>query len=353
MLAGRCSFWMRNRRGFWHHWNNFVREFRSRYYPATYEEDLDTQNLGQRQHEGEAIDDYVEELQTLMRGRGDFLVSHQLQRLYKNLLPQYKLYIREAEIYLVDDLLKLARQYERIKSEEKSAQQRQWAAKQEEPRPSCTCEKDQKRTTDKAAVVRNRNQLQLELESQFDNRLYTTVEVADHQYRALLDTGAESNYLSLATFASLEAAGCARRTPTERGVILANGTAARLYGKVEINLKVSQEVLPKVMTIMEGLSPKFLFGMQFLQEHRVKIDTGTRTVVWEPQSREKSTSTTQKTGKAGGREIKSGAAAIDMQGKCPQPQETHVFMLVCVRDVWLNALVDTGAESSYVSGEAA
>ncbi|XP_039276023.1 DNA damage-inducible protein 1-like [Nilaparvata lugens] len=208
-------------------------------------------------------------------------------------------------------------------------------------------------TTDKAAVVRTRNQLQVEPESQFDNRLYTTVEVAGHQYRALLDTGAESNYLSLATFASLEAAGCARRTLTERGVILANGTAARLYGKVEINLKVGQELLPTVMTIMEGLSPEFLFGMQFLQEHRVKIDTRTCTVEWEPQPREKSAPTTQKTVRARGREMKSGAAAIDMQGKCPQPQETHVFMLVRVQDVWLNALVDIGAESSYVSGEAA
>ncbi|XP_039297962.1 uncharacterized protein K02A2.6-like [Nilaparvata lugens] len=252
------------------------------------------------------------------------------KRLYKNLSPLYKLYIREAEVYTIDDLLHLARQYERIKFAEKSAQQSQRAVEQEEvrkqtkprqettttqrrseqppegplcwqckkvghwrsecpevslcskcgkPQPNCSCEREQKKTSDKTTVVKTRLQIQLEPELQDDSRLSATVEIGDRQYSALLDTGAESNYISSEAFNSLEAV---EREPVQRGAAMANGVAARLRGGVIINLKVGRISLSTKLTIMDGLSPDILLGMEFLREHRVKIDPYSRSVEWDP-----------------------------------------------------------------------
>ncbi|XP_039295403.1 uncharacterized protein LOC120353925 [Nilaparvata lugens] len=238
--------------------------------------------------------------------------------------------MREAEVYNTDDLLHLARQYERIKFEEKSAQQRQRAVKQEEvrkqtkprqettttrrrseqppegpvcwqckkvghwrsecpeaslcskcgkPRPNCSCEREQKKTSDKTAVVKTRLQIQLEPELQDDNRLFTIVKIGDRQYSALLDTGAESNYISSKAFNSLEAV---EREPVQRGAVMANGAAARLRGDVITNLKIGRISLSTTLTTMDGLSPDVLLGMEFLREHRVKIDPYSRSVEWDP-----------------------------------------------------------------------
>jgi hypothetical protein len=91
LLRGKPVLWMRNNRHQWRQWYQFVQDFKARYYPKSYEEDLDSRIIARRQVEGESIDEFAEDLQTLIRRRGSFDERTLFNRVYQNLLPRYKL----------------------------------------------------------------------------------------------------------------------------------------------------------------------------------------------------------------------------------------------------------------------
>lgn len=100
LLRGKASLWAWNDRSTWHMWDDFVRAFRRRCFPAVYTEDLVSQIVAHRQKDREPIYDYVEELQILIWRRGDHTPGMELSRQYKNLQPEYKLaYLFVMESY--------------------------------------------------------------------------------------------------------------------------------------------------------------------------------------------------------------------------------------------------------------
>ena len=60
---------------------------------------------------------YITELQTLIRRHGNLSREQQLSWLYRNLLPEYRQYIRRGDFHDAASLSKIAREYELLKRE--------------------------------------------------------------------------------------------------------------------------------------------------------------------------------------------------------------------------------------------
>jgi len=63
-------------------------------------------------------------MMTLMRRAGGFSSAEQLKRIYDNMHPDYKLYVRISDIGSINELQIRAREYEEIEQEKREAQKR-------------------------------------------------------------------------------------------------------------------------------------------------------------------------------------------------------------------------------------
>lgn len=116
LLKEKVLLWYRNNQGQWRTWGDFVKSFKSQYLPPRFhfwlEEEIRNRTQGQR----ESATEYVTSIQTLMRRHGKFSLQEQLERIYENLKPEYKLYIRRKDFLTLNELLLLAEEYEAVQS---------------------------------------------------------------------------------------------------------------------------------------------------------------------------------------------------------------------------------------------
>lgn len=122
LLKDAPLLWYRSNNRHWRTWQDFVNEFRTYYFPVNYLEDLEADISRRLQRPGEPVTTYLTDLQTLIRRHGKIPPSEELRWLYRNMLPEYKLYIRKDEIDNTPTLAAKMREYEDLQRAIKASQ---------------------------------------------------------------------------------------------------------------------------------------------------------------------------------------------------------------------------------------
>ncbi|KMQ87934.1 hypothetical protein RF55_12658 [Lasius niger] len=122
LLKGDTLLWCRNNRDDWGTWEEFCRDFRLRYLPPNFQEQLEREIFERRQREGEKFANYTDAVTTLMRRAGGFARERRLERIYANMRAEYKLYIRRTDIRSLTELTTRAAEYEDLERERREEQ---------------------------------------------------------------------------------------------------------------------------------------------------------------------------------------------------------------------------------------
>ena len=120
LLKGQALLWHRNNRAAWANWKDFEESFRLYYIPFHSENDLEEEIQQRKQKPGEPASEYITEIQTLIRRYGQLSPARQLERIHRNLLPEYREFIRRNSCVTVTALLQTAIEYEGILRDKKT-----------------------------------------------------------------------------------------------------------------------------------------------------------------------------------------------------------------------------------------
>jgi len=93
LLRGDALLWYRNNCDQWQSWDDFGTDFREYYLPRRYRTKLVRKIQNRLQTASEPYRKFATELTTLMRRAGGYTASDQLDTLYENMHPRYRLYI--------------------------------------------------------------------------------------------------------------------------------------------------------------------------------------------------------------------------------------------------------------------
>lgn len=120
LLKGKAIMWYRYNRRHWQFWEDFENDLKQFFLPVNldrqFEDDIRNRTQGAREN----AHDYITGLQTLIRRYGKMSFNSEIDRLYMNLRPEYRRYIRRHEIRNVSDLIRLTNEFELIICTEKS-----------------------------------------------------------------------------------------------------------------------------------------------------------------------------------------------------------------------------------------
>ena len=114
LLKGETLLWYRNNRDDWTSWADFDRALRMQFLPRRYQAALRREVTDRRQKPGEKFAKYATELLTLMRRAGGITREEQIERVYENMQPEYKIYVRYDEAASLAELQARASEYEDI-----------------------------------------------------------------------------------------------------------------------------------------------------------------------------------------------------------------------------------------------
>jgi len=117
LISGEPLLWYRNNREFWENWEDFVTAFRLSYLPHN-NTALDREIRDRVQRPNEPFRTYATELQTMMRRLGGLSAAQQIDRIYENMRPTYRRYIRRSEVKQVGELIYLVTEQESIERAE-------------------------------------------------------------------------------------------------------------------------------------------------------------------------------------------------------------------------------------------
>lgn len=112
LLKDTALLWYRNNKDFWSGFTDFLRDFQMQYFPPGYTMQLDDEIRKRTQGEGEPFRNYVVAISTLIRRRGGFTERDRLDRIYTNMHPNYKLYVRRRDFANLAGLMKITEEYE-------------------------------------------------------------------------------------------------------------------------------------------------------------------------------------------------------------------------------------------------
>lgn len=114
IFKGNALLWWRNNHALWRNYREFIRDFENQFLPPGYYRNLDREIQERTQGEQEPCRSFVVAISTLIRRRGGFSEAAGLERMYQNLKPEYKFYIRRHEVRTVSDLVTKAEEYEAL-----------------------------------------------------------------------------------------------------------------------------------------------------------------------------------------------------------------------------------------------
>ncbi|XP_057334391.1 trichohyalin-like [Microplitis mediator] len=114
LLRDKAIHWYRNNKRDWISWEDFTSDLKSFFLPPGREIELEEQIRNRVQRETEIAKEYATSLQTLMRRHGQMTSQAKLARLYQNLRPEYRRYIKRTEFTNVPELLQLAGEFEQL-----------------------------------------------------------------------------------------------------------------------------------------------------------------------------------------------------------------------------------------------
>ena len=117
LLQGPALAWYRNNKQTWESWDDFLDCFKQFYLPSDFLFHLEEQIAGRKQRPRERGRDYVLEMQTLIRRHGNISPTMALKRIYRNLLPEYRQFIRLSDFHSVGGLVGRIEEYEVLAKE--------------------------------------------------------------------------------------------------------------------------------------------------------------------------------------------------------------------------------------------
>ena len=117
VFQGQALAWYRNNRNNWESWEDFLRDFNEFFLPRDYEFFLEDKIANRKQKPQETGREYVLEMQTLLRQYGKTPMRAGLKRIYNNLLPQYRHYIRSSDFDSINELLVKIQEFEDLLKE--------------------------------------------------------------------------------------------------------------------------------------------------------------------------------------------------------------------------------------------
>lgn len=112
LLKDQALLWQRNNKDLWNTFTDFERDFESQYLPPSYKLRLDDEIRRRTQGDQELVKQYVVAISTLIRRRGGYSETERLERIYMNMRPEYRLYVKRKDFTTIGELVRLAEEYE-------------------------------------------------------------------------------------------------------------------------------------------------------------------------------------------------------------------------------------------------
>ncbi|XP_030752316.1 uncharacterized protein LOC115879552 isoform X2 [Sitophilus oryzae] len=137
VLQGEAALWYRNNRVNYRTWEEFTKEFKIFYYPVNYEVDLEVKISRRVQRHNESVTAYITDLQTLIRRHGSISPNQELQWLYRNLLPEFRQYVRRGDFHDISSFSRITKEFELLNQELRRSS-RTFTSSDVEPRPNST-----------------------------------------------------------------------------------------------------------------------------------------------------------------------------------------------------------------------
>ncbi|CAH1105532.1 unnamed protein product [Psylliodes chrysocephalus] len=106
-LKGKAILWYRNNNRYWDIWDDFIKDF-TNFFTTSY--NVEKSYPESYKKNSVKIQDYVIEIQTLVRRHKNFDFQEVLNRIYTNMRPEYKLYIKSRDVSSVGEFIKQAPQ---------------------------------------------------------------------------------------------------------------------------------------------------------------------------------------------------------------------------------------------------
>lgn len=112
LFYGPALLWYRNNKDAWRGYADFRRLFDLYFFPAGYYQNLQEEIRKRTQGEHENFRDFVVAISTLVRRSGTFSEHNQLELIYGNMRPEYKLMVRRSDFRTLEELISRAEDYE-------------------------------------------------------------------------------------------------------------------------------------------------------------------------------------------------------------------------------------------------
>ncbi|XP_030751011.1 uncharacterized protein LOC115878604 [Sitophilus oryzae] len=183
VLQGEAALWYRNNRVNYRTWEEFTGEFKIFYYPVNYEVDLEAKISRRVQRHNESVTAYITDLQTLIRRHGSISLNQELQWLYRNLLPEFRQYVRRGDFHDISSFSRITKEFELL-NQELQRSSRTYAPSDVEARPNNTPRRD-RLENEHAGARSNLMVIQSQSPSQSKQRhVSVTPRVSRYPYRA-------------------------------------------------------------------------------------------------------------------------------------------------------------------------
>ena len=115
LLKEGALLWYRNNNRQWQTWKGFKDDFLKFFLPPRYFEGLDDEIRRRQQKPRESFKDFVIALQNMMRHAG-YSPEQQVDRIFRNCLVDYQMYIRRRDFNSLGELIQMAEDFEVIRS---------------------------------------------------------------------------------------------------------------------------------------------------------------------------------------------------------------------------------------------
>lgn len=123
LLTSNALLWFRNNKHKWaNEWAFFEEDLRKQFLPHNHARQLEEAMRNRHQKTGEPVKEFVTEMQTLARRLGHLTYNEEMERIYRNLSPTYKHYVRPRDFHSIEELTELAVEFEQLQGERNSTE---------------------------------------------------------------------------------------------------------------------------------------------------------------------------------------------------------------------------------------
>ncbi|KMQ83460.1 hypothetical protein RF55_19996, partial [Lasius niger] len=255
LLKGETLLWYRNNRDDWTSWADFDRALRVQFLPRRYQAALRREVTDRRQKPGEKFAKYATDLLTLMRRAGGFTRDEQIERVYENMQPEYKIYVRYDEAASLAELQARASEYEDI---ERQRQETRKAARADTAQPTVAAAYNKQECCWRC---KQRGHTRFDCKRPAKKFCSQCGKDGIHgdRYHALLDTGSEISFINQRAADRARLWGCeSDQQPSQ--IQLADGATTDIPGTVTLPVHIHGRLYHHAFAILPTLDSPMLIG---------------------------------------------------------------------------------------------